>query len=146
MNGILFWFCFEHQADGSTAGMTRKVNLSCLRRARTVVVVFQSSNEVCCGCSDSCFAVTVALLVRVPGFVKTLNLCLTERSIISFFKHLTCFVFALLCLLRRPSDSGMAATDMMPDDATTGGGRDPGDVQPTPSGSMCAVKFLVCHY
>ena len=55
MNGILFWFCFEHQADGSTAGMTRKVNLSGLKREGTVVVVFPSSNEVCCGCSDSCF-------------------------------------------------------------------------------------------
>ena len=70
MNGILFWFCFEHQADGSTAGMTRKVNLSGLKREGTVVVVFPSSNEVCRTCSDSCFAVTVALLVRVPGFCE----------------------------------------------------------------------------
>ena len=47
-----FWCCCEHQADGSTAGMTTKVNLSGLRRARTVVVVFLSSNEVCRDCSD----------------------------------------------------------------------------------------------
>ena len=72
-------------------------------------------------------------------------LCLTTRSITSFFEHLTGFVFALLRLLHRPSDSGMAATDMMPDDATTGSGRDPWDVQPTPRGSVRTVKFLVCE-
>ena len=73
---------------------------------------------------------------------------MSDRTFNSFVLQafdMFCFCFALPAAQAFRFWNGRITT-MMPDDATTGGDRDPWDVQPTPSGSMCAVKFLVCHY